>query len=77
MAVFSLNLQKKIEPRLVASGKFDGSHACIAAATTGGNILIHSPHRENIKLEEDDEGTDGRHTWSGEIAELQIGGQVS
>ena len=74
MAAFSLNLRKKIEPRLVVSGKFDGIHACLAATTLGGNVLVHSPHRETIK--EKNYRDDSRLTWNGELAELTIGVQV-
>ncbi|XP_066591973.1 Bardet-Biedl syndrome 2 protein homolog [Prorops nasuta] len=76
MAAFSLNIHKRIEPKLVTSGKFDGSHACLAAATVGGNVLLHSPHRQPVVKTTDDR-SDGRLSWSGEIAELNIGSQVT
>ncbi|KAK2582215.1 hypothetical protein KPH14_004567 [Odynerus spinipes] len=77
MAAFSLNIQKHIESGLVASGKFDGSHACLAAVTSGGNVLVHSPHRQPQIKNNDSEQPDGRLSWSGELAELQIGSQVT
>ncbi|XP_043673123.1 Bardet-Biedl syndrome 2 protein homolog isoform X2 [Vespula pensylvanica] len=77
MAAFSLNIQKHIESGLVASGKFDGSHACLTAVTSGGNILVHSPHRQPQIKNNDSEQPDGRLSWSGELAELQIDSQVT
>lgn len=79
MAAFSLNLQRKVEPGLVGCGKFDGSHACLVASTSSGNVLVHSPHRQptaNIVSETGQEQLEGRLAWSGELAELQIGRQV-
>ncbi|XP_043493368.1 Bardet-Biedl syndrome 2 protein homolog [Polistes fuscatus] len=77
MAAFSLNIQKHIESSLVASGKFDGSHACLVAVTSGGNVLVHSPHKQPQIKNNDSEQPDGRLSWSGELAELQIGSQVT
>ncbi|XP_076644688.1 BBSome complex member BBS2 [Halictus rubicundus] len=77
MAAFSLNIQKHVEPGLVASGKFDGSHACLAAATFGGNILVHSPHRQPQVNSRDHEQFDRKLSWSGELAELQIGTEIT
>lgn len=77
MAAFSLNLQRKIEPSLVTCGKFDGSHACLVFATSAGNILVHSPHRQPpANTTESHENMERRLEWNGEIAELQIGRQV-
>lgn len=76
MAAFSLNIQKHVEPSLVTSGKFDGSHACLAAATYGGNILVHSPHRQPQITDHDHEQSDRKLSWSGELAELKIGSEV-
>ncbi|XP_043588448.1 Bardet-Biedl syndrome 2 protein homolog isoform X1 [Bombus pyrosoma] len=77
MAAFSLNIQKHVEPGLVTSGKFDGSHACLAAATYGGNILVHSPHRQPQITGQDHEQSDRKVSWSGELAELQIGTEIT
>lgn len=76
MAAFSLNIQKHVEPGLVSSGKFDGSHACLVAVTYGGNILVHSPHRQPQIIGHDHEQSDRKLSWSGELAELQIGSEV-
>lgn len=79
MAAFTFNLQRKIEPSLVTCGKFDGSHPCLAIATSAGSILVHSPHRQppaNI-IDSSHENLERRLEWNGEIAELQIGRQVS
>ncbi|KAJ8675989.1 hypothetical protein QAD02_011775 [Eretmocerus hayati] len=75
MATFSLNLHRRLEPSLTTCGKFDGSHACLASATSAGNVLVHSPHRQpatNIGS-----NAEARLAWSGEVAELQIGQQVT
>lgn len=76
MATFSLNLQRRVEPGLTACGKFDGTHACLAAATSAGNVLIHSPHRDAADNQNYTFQADARLNWSGELAELQIGRQV-
>ncbi|KZC07707.1 PREDICTED: Bardet-Biedl syndrome 2 protein homolog [Dufourea novaeangliae] len=77
MAAFSLNIQKHVEPGLVTCGKFDGSHACLAMATFGGNILVHSPHRQPQIKGHDHEQSDRKLAWSGELAELQIGTEIT
>ncbi|XP_031838360.1 BBSome complex member BBS2 [Nomia melanderi] len=77
MAAFSLNIQKHMEPGLVTCGKFDGSHACLAAATFGGNILVHSPHRQPQIKSNDYEQSDRKLSWSGELADLQIGTEIT
>ncbi|XP_029051059.2 Bardet-Biedl syndrome 2 protein homolog [Osmia bicornis bicornis] len=77
MAAFSLNIEKHVEPGLVTCGKFDGSHACLAVATFGGNILVHSPHRQPQITGHDHEQTDRKLSWSGELAELQIGTKIT
>ncbi|CAG5102110.1 Similar to Bbs2: Bardet-Biedl syndrome 2 protein homolog (Mus musculus), partial [Cotesia congregata] len=78
MAAFTLNLDRKIVPALVVCGKFDGSHACLALATSSGNILVHSPHRQPpIGVNEtQEENLEKRLKWNGELAELQIGKQI-
>ncbi|XP_048510974.1 Bardet-Biedl syndrome 2 protein homolog isoform X2 [Athalia rosae] len=76
MAAFSLQLERKIETALVTSGKFDGSHACLVAATSGGNVLVHSPHRR-APPDPVDGSASGRLAWTGELAELRIGKQMS
>ena len=77
MATFSLNIRRRVEASLIACGKFDGTHACLVAANSAGNVLVHSPHRntgdDSTELTEKQES---RLTWTGEIAELQIGVQV-
>ncbi|XP_059569637.1 Bardet-Biedl syndrome 2 protein isoform X2 [Alligator mississippiensis] len=42
--VFTLKLQHKILPRMVALGRLDGAHPCLAAATQAGKVFIHNPH---------------------------------
>ncbi|XKL67444.1 hypothetical protein PGB90_002935 [Kerria lacca] len=48
--VFSFRIKYDILPGLVTVGKYDGSHSCLTAATTGAKILIHSPHRHNREI---------------------------
>ncbi|XP_075017106.1 BBSome complex member BBS2 isoform X4 [Calonectris borealis] len=42
--VFTLKLNHKILPRMVALGRYDGTHPCLAAATQAGKVFIHNPH---------------------------------
>ena len=37
-SVFALRLNQKVHPGKVAIGKFDGTHACLACATTAGKV---------------------------------------
>lgn len=36
--IFTLKLNHKINPRMVAVGKFDGVHPCLTAATQAGKV---------------------------------------
>uniref|UniRef100_H3BQ79 Bardet-Biedl syndrome 2 n=1 Tax=Homo sapiens TaxID=9606 RepID=H3BQ79_HUMAN len=36
LPVFTLKLRHKISPRMVAIGRYDGTHPCLAAATQTG-----------------------------------------
>ena len=36
--VFTLKLRHKISPRMVAVGRYDGTHPCLAAATQAGKV---------------------------------------
>ena len=36
--VFTLKLNHKINPRMVAMGKYDGTHPCLTCATTAGKV---------------------------------------
>ena len=76
MESFTLNLQRRLEPGSVTSGKFDGTHACLAATTSAGNVLVHSPHREPPENADFKILQEHRLAWTGETAELQIGRQV-
>ncbi|XP_043121076.1 Bardet-Biedl syndrome 2 protein homolog [Puntigrus tetrazona] len=42
--IFTLKLNHKINPRMVAVGKYDGIHPCLTAATQAGKVFIHNPH---------------------------------
>ncbi|KAJ6666204.1 hypothetical protein lerEdw1_001109 [Lerista edwardsae] len=42
--VFTLKLNHKILPRMVALGKYDAIHPCLTAATQAGKVFIHNPH---------------------------------
>ncbi|XP_038609927.1 Bardet-Biedl syndrome 2 protein isoform X2 [Tachyglossus aculeatus] len=50
LPVFTLKLHHKITPRMVAVGRFDGSHPCLAAATQAGKVFIHNPHSRGQHL---------------------------
>lgn len=41
---FDFNLECEIPVGQVTIGKFDGKHPAMAAATTGGRVLIHQPY---------------------------------
>eukprot|EP01039_Chlorochromonas_danica_P003873 gene3873-4231_t len=41
---FTVKLGQPIMPGLVTTGKFDGRTPSIACVTTGGKIILHSPH---------------------------------
>ncbi|KAK7098674.1 BBSome complex member BBS2-like [Littorina saxatilis] len=45
--IFSLKLNHKVSGRTVGIGKFDGIHPSLTCGTTGGKVLIHSPHLKN------------------------------
>eukprot|EP01138_Halocafeteria_seosinensis_P000066 gb/GECG01000067.1/.p1 GENE.gb/GECG01000067.1/~~gb/GECG01000067.1/.p1 ORF type:complete len:768 (+),score=99.94 gb/GECG01000067.1/:1-2304(+) len=45
--VFQLNLGNAVLDRLVCLGKFDGSSPALACGTSGGKVLIHSPHQRS------------------------------
>lgn len=44
LPVFTLKLRHKINPRMVAVGRYDGTHPCLTAATQAGKVFIHNPH---------------------------------
>ncbi|XP_061450545.1 Bardet-Biedl syndrome 2 protein isoform X2 [Rhineura floridana] len=48
--VFTLKLNHKILPRMVAVGKYDGSHPCLTAATQAGKVFIHNPHARGQRI---------------------------
>ena len=41
---FILRLGQPLQPGLVAIGRFDGKSPTLCCGTTGGKILLHSPH---------------------------------
>ncbi|XP_054552821.1 Bardet-Biedl syndrome 2 protein homolog isoform X2 [Talpa occidentalis] len=47
LPVFTLKLRHKINPRMVAVGRYDGIHPCLAAATQAGKVFIHNPHKRS------------------------------
>ncbi|KAF4010710.1 hypothetical protein G4228_001913 [Cervus hanglu yarkandensis] len=49
--VFTLKLRHKINPRMVAVGRYDGTHPCLAAATQAGKVFIHNPHARSQHLD--------------------------
>uniref|UniRef100_A0A8C5PQR3 Bardet-Biedl syndrome 2 protein homolog n=1 Tax=Leptobrachium leishanense TaxID=445787 RepID=A0A8C5PQR3_9ANUR len=48
--IFTLKLNHKINPRMVAVGKYDGIHPCLTAATQAGKIFIHNPHTRSQRV---------------------------
>ncbi|XP_041256486.1 Bardet-Biedl syndrome 2 protein isoform X2 [Onychostruthus taczanowskii] len=48
--VFTLKLNHKILPRMVALGRYDGTHPCLAAATQAGKVFIHNPHARGQRV---------------------------
>ena len=50
--IFTLKLQQRVAPRLVCVGRYDGQHASLTAATTGGKVggrlLIPNVAHHNI-----------------------------
>ncbi|XP_033013159.1 Bardet-Biedl syndrome 2 protein isoform X1 [Lacerta agilis] len=48
--VFTLKLNHKILPRMVAVGKYDGTHPCLTAATQAGKVFIHNPHARGQRI---------------------------
>jgi Bardet-Biedl syndrome 2 protein len=53
VSAFEIKLGHQIQLGQVTCGKFDGKSPSLACATTGGKILLHSPHEKAI-------GADGR-----------------
>ncbi|CAM4582369.1 unnamed protein product [Leuciscus chuanchicus] len=49
--IFTLKLNHKINPRMVAIGKYDGIHPCLTAATQAGKVFIHNPHTRGQRPE--------------------------
>ena len=56
IAAFHIKLDQQILPGLVALGRFDGISPSLALGTTGGKVLLHSPH-EKSTANDDDIGT--------------------
>eukprot|EP00898_Chlorokybus_atmophyticus_P001694 jgi/Chlat1/2525/Chrsp175S02381 len=50
---FQLHLGAAIDRGSVCVGLFDGVRPSLAAATTGGRVLVHSPHRAGTGTDED------------------------
>ncbi|XP_075432983.1 BBSome complex member BBS2 isoform X1 [Ascaphus truei] len=48
--IFTLKLNHKINPRMVAVGKYDGTHPCLTAATQAGKVFIHNPHTRSQRF---------------------------
>ncbi|XP_030368635.1 Bardet-Biedl syndrome 2 protein isoform X6 [Strigops habroptila] len=52
--VFTLKLSHKILPRMVALGRYDGTHPCLAAATQAGKLLVGSEDFDIRVFKEDE-----------------------
>lgn len=46
--VFTLKLNHKILPRMVALGRYDGTHPCLAAATQAGKVTRQEQPRRGL-----------------------------
>jgi Bardet-Biedl syndrome 2 protein len=51
-STFSIQLAHEVVTGLVTVGKFDGKHPSMACATTGGRVLIHSPHESKSSVKD-------------------------
>ncbi|KAK0055080.1 Bardet-Biedl syndrome 2 protein [Biomphalaria pfeifferi] len=51
--IFTLKLNHKVVPQTVAVGKYDGRHPALTCATTGGKVLVHSPHTKRQEYNQD------------------------
>ncbi|KAH3884129.1 hypothetical protein DPMN_008100 [Dreissena polymorpha] len=63
--IFTLNLKHKVNPHMVAVGKYDGVHCSLTCATNAGKVLIHNPHNRESRASE------------GDVALLSINQQVT
>ncbi|ESO97302.1 hypothetical protein LOTGIDRAFT_214128 [Lottia gigantea] len=69
--IFTLKLNHKVNPQMVAVGKYDGIHTSLACATSAGKVLIHNPHKRRLQSE-------GRMSGGeGDISLLNINQQVT
>lgn len=48
---FQIKLGQQIQSGLVVVGKFDGKTPSLACGTTGGKVLLHSPHEASLNTE--------------------------
>jgi Bardet-Biedl syndrome 2 protein len=54
---FNFALNQQILPGLVCLGKFDGKNPSLALGTTGGKVILHSPHGSgNDEVDNEDDG---------------------
>ena len=69
-AAFKFSLGSDIAPGQVTVGKFDGKHPSLAAATTTGKLVLHSPH-QNSKYQDD------ARDITGAVRHLKINNRVT
>lgn len=69
-AAFKFELGSDIAPGQVTVGKFDGKHPSLAAATTTGKVVLHSPHQSAKYQEESRE-------IQGAVRHLKINNRVT
>jgi len=72
--IFSMKLNQKIFPRMVAVGKYDGKHPCLTAATTASKVFIHNPHK---RLDKTGGRLETTSSLANDISLLNINQQVS
>ncbi len=67
---FRINLEQQVLTGLVALGKFDGKTPSLALGTTGGKVMLHSPHQ----VGDDESNNIVRHlNFNRKITSLTVG----
>ena len=76
--VFQIDLEQQVLPGLVCLGRFDGESPSLAVGTTGGKVILHSPHNTSSSSEDDhnsyNSGSTIRHlNFNRKITSLAVG----
>eukprot|EP00606_Chrysophyceae_sp_TOSAG23-5_P001562 GSChrysophyteH2.ASY1.ANO1.604.1 assembled CDS len=75
---FQISLEQQVLPGLVCLGRFDGECPSLALGTTGGKVILHSPHNTSSNSEDDgntyNSGSAIRHlNFNRKITSLAVG----